>query len=129
MMKKLTLKQITLFFSITALSALIFYNTKDIIFGAPLSLETIHDGETVNENFLPINGKAKHSFEVEINGRQVALSKDGVFSDGVVLSPGYNVIEVKGQDRFGRSKSKTLHLVAIPTPSVASTLEIHYEKN
>lgn len=128
-MRKLSLKQTILFLSVAAACALIFYNTKDIIFGAPLSINTVSDGATVADSFLPISGNAKHSFEVEINGRPIALSKNGAFNDGVVLSPGYNVVEVKGQDRFGRTKSKMLHLVVEQSQSVARSMDIHYEKN
>lgn len=126
-MKIPNLQKIIIFFGAVAVIGLIFYNTKDLFLGAPLSIVTVKDGATVTDSFLPISGIAKHSSSVAINGRVVAVAKNGSFADGVVLSPGYNIIEIAEQDRFGKEKYKVLHLVAEPTSEVATSLNIHYQ--
>ncbi len=126
-MKKPTLKKILSFLGVIAVIGLVFYNTRDIFLGAPLSVVTVKDGTTVTESFLPISGVAKNSSSVSINGRLVAVAKNGSFSDGVVLSPGYNIIEIAEQDRFGKEKHKIFHLVAQPTSDVATNFNIHYQ--
>lgn len=127
MMKNLNLQKIIKVLGIVAVIGLVFYNTKDLFFGAPLSVITVKDGETVENSFLPISGSAKHASSVEINGRTVAIDKSGSFSDGVVLSPGYNIVEISGLDRFGKEKHKTLHLVAEPKATVATNMDVHYQ--
>lgn len=126
-MKKPTIQKIISLLGIVAVFGLVFYNTKDIFLGAPLSVVTVKDGTTVTESFLPISGVAKNSSSVSINGRVVAVAKDGAFSDGVVLSPGYNIIEIAEQDRFGKEKHKIFHLVAEPSSNVATNFNIHYQ--
>lgn len=126
-MRKITLKQSVFICTLALVIGVVFYNTKDLFFGAPLSIHTVLDGATVTDAFLPISGSAKHAFGVSINGRAVAIDTNGSFTDGVVLSPGYNIIEIIGQDRFGKEKHKVFHLVAEPSSSVATNMEIHYQ--
>ena len=126
-MKNLTIKKAIFFLGILSIFGLIFYNTKDLFLGVPLSISTVKDGTTVTDSFLPISGFAKHASILEINGRVVAMNKAGAFSDGVVLSPGYNIVEIVQQDRFGKEKHKVFHLVAQPSSSVATNMSIHYQ--
>ena len=125
-MRKPSLKKTILLSSVIGVFMLVAYNTKDLFFGAPFAVHTAVDGATVTDSFLPIKGVAKHASALEINGRVVAMDKTGTFSDGVVLSPGYNIIEISQRDRFGKEKTKVVHLVAEPTSSVATAVVIHY---
>ena len=126
-MKTLSIKKILICTGFLLVIGIVFYNTKDLIVGAPLSIKTVDDGSTVSNSFLPISGKAHHARAVQINGRIVALDKDGFFSDGALLSPGYNIVEVTTVDRFGKEKRKVFHLVAEPSSPVATTMGIHYQ--
>jgi hypothetical protein len=126
-MKKLNLQKTILVLGIIAVFGVVFYNTKDLFFGAPLSISTVSDGTTVTDSFLPISGSARHALSIQINGRIVSIDKSGSFTDGVVLSPGYNIIEIVQQDRFGKEKHKVFHLVAEPTSSVATNVRVHYQ--
>ncbi len=125
--KKPSIKKILLSIGIVAILGVIFYNTKDIIFGAPLSIYTALDGATISSSYLPISGVAKHAATLEINGRIVAMNKNGSFSDGALLSPGYNIVEISQTDRFGKEKRRIVHLVAQPSSSVATAMTIHYQ--
>lgn len=126
-MKNINIKQSIVFLAILGIFSVIFYNTKDLFLGAPLSINTATDGATVTDSFLPISGSAKHSSSVEINGRIIGLDKKGKFADGVILSPGYNVVEITEKDRFGKEKHKMLHLVAEQSSSVATSMNVHYQ--
>jgi hypothetical protein len=126
-MQKLTAKKLIILSGISLILGVIFFNTKDLLFGAPLSIETAIDGGTVSNYFLPISGKTKHASILKINGRVVMVDKNGVFSDGALLSPGYNIIEIKMNDRFGKEKREVFHLVAEQSASVATVQSIHYQ--
>ena len=114
-------KNIIIGISTLLISGMIIYNSKDAIFGAPLTIYTTQNGTTLKESFLPISGNAKHAQELLINGREIAFNRSGEFNDGVVLSPGYNIIEVSLSDKFGNKKTKTYHVVLEKTPTVATT--------
>lgn len=126
-MKNPPLKKTIAYISLSVVLALAFYNTKDFLLGAPLSIETAKDGSTISNSFLPISGVAKHASILKINGRVVPIEKDGEFRDGTLLSPGYNIIEVAMEDRFGKEKLKVFHLVAEPSSTVATNLKVNYQ--
>ena len=110
-----------------AVIGMVLYNSKDAIFGVPLTIATTSDGSTVDNRFLPITGIAKHARALLINGREVAFDRQGKFDDGVLLSPGYNIIEVAVKDQFGKSKTKTYHVVLNIPPAVATVSGTPYQ--
>ena len=126
-MKSISLKKIIISASLLGVLCVVAYNTKDLFFGTPFSVSTASDGTTIPSAFLPISGVAKHAATLEVNGRIVALDTSGAFSDGVVLSPGYNIVEILQTDRFGKESRKVFHLVAEPSTAVATAMNIHYQ--
>lgn len=87
------------------------YEAHDLIFGPVLIINTPTDGQTVNDPLIKIEGQAKRIAKIFINGRQFFTRDDGSFEEPLLLGYGYNIIEVKVQDQFGRSITKTLNLV------------------
>lgn len=114
--------------AIVGVLGFVFFNIRDLIFGTPLDIHTAKDGATLTDGFLPVSGNARHARNVLINGRSVMTDRAGNFTDGVLLSPGYNVLEVTLRDQFGKEKIKTYHLVLEPEESVAQTSTIHYQQ-
>ena len=107
-------------FVLLSVLGFIFGNMRDLLFGAPLSVDTLSNGTTLSDGFLPVKGNAGHAKSVTINGRVVAIDRKGNFADGVLLSPGYNVVEIALRDQFGKEKVKTYHLVLSETDTVAT---------
>ncbi len=109
-----------LLYTITGIAVftLVGYNIKDRVFGSPLAVTTVSDGTTLSTPFLSVTGIAKHARELLINGRSVAIDRTGRFEDQVLLSPGYNIVEVAQRDQFGKSRVKTYHVV-LSTPAAA----------
>ncbi len=107
--------------AIAAVGAFALGNMRDVLFGAPLSIATARDGTTLSEGLLPISGKAAHARELFINGRSVLIDREGNFDDAVLLSPGYNVVEVMLRDQFGKEKTALYHFVLDEAGAVAAT--------
>lgn len=126
--KTITLKNVLLFCLVVSIGALVVYNVKDLLFGTPLVVSTAHDGTTVEDTFIPITGIAQHARELLINGRSISIDRKGNFNDGVVLSVGYNIVEVAVKDRFGNNKVRTYHWVVEPTESLARTANNTYQQ-
>ncbi len=100
---------------------LVVNNMRDRILGTPLIVTTASDGATVESPFLPISGFARHAREILINGRPIAVTREGTFNDEVVLSKGYNIVEIALKDQFGNQKIKTYQIVVSPPDAVALT--------
>lgn len=99
--------------------SLVTYNMRDVWFGTPLHIAAASDGSSVDSLVFPIAGSAVHAKSVTINGRPIGIEPNGHFSDEVILSNGYNVVEVTLLDRFGKQKTQVLHVVAHDTASLA----------
>ena len=107
--------------------ALVLYNIRDLVLGTPLEVVAAQDGATLDSTFLPLSGVARHARELLINGRTVAIDRAGNFTDAIILSPGYNIVEVALKDRFGNTETRTYHWVVEVPSSVAQTDGAHYQ--
>lgn len=117
--KKVSVTAALLALAVIGILCFVFSNMRDMLLGTPLSVATATDGTTLSDGFLPITGNARHARSVSINGRNVSIDRDGKFVDGVLLSPGYNVVEIASRDQFGKEERKTYHLVLDETHAVA----------
>lgn len=125
---KLTLATILIGTLVVGFLGLVVYNVKDMVFGTPLKVHTIADGSTVNNPYISITGSAKHAQSITINGRPIGVDQQGNFTDGVILSPGYNIVEVAETDRFGKRKDYAYHWVNAPSVSVAQNDVTPYQR-
>lgn len=130
--RKISMQQLTLksgmFLTLGILVvALVGYNMRDRILGTPLIVSTAKNGTTLTTPFLPISGTARHARTLSINGRAVTVDRHGAFADEVVLSPGYNIVEVSLTDQFGGQKTKTYQIVVDPTEAVATVEHTPYQ--
>jgi hypothetical protein len=116
---KVTLATILLSVLTVGFLGLIAYNVRDMVFGAPLVIHTVADGSTITGDYVAITGNAQHAGSLTINDRPIGVDENGNFNDGVILSPGYNIVKVAETDQFGKEKIETFHWVAIPAIAVA----------
>lgn len=63
-----------------------------------------------NERALSIEGRAMRVSFLFLNNRAIFTDQEGDFSEKVLLADGYNIIEIRGADRFDREIKKTLYL-------------------
>ena len=83
----------------------------NLIEGPQIIITAPENGSTVNFSLINIVGKARNITSISLNGRTIFIDEDGRIKERVLLSYGYNVLELKAQDRFGREIKKTLELV------------------
>lgn len=76
--------------------------------GVQIEAKIEHDG---NSTLATIRGKAKNATFISLNGREIYIDKDGSFSEPIALIPGFSVITIDTQDKFGKSKEKKFQLV------------------
>lgn len=88
-----------------------YLKTRDLFRGVKLTVETLEDGQTVNNPLLLLKGSAKKAVYLSINDREIFLTLDADFQDSLLLLPGYNIIEIKTRDRFGKEKSREFHVL------------------
>lgn len=88
-----------------------YLKTRDLFRGVKLTVETLEDGQTINNPLLLLKGSAKKAVYLSINDREIFLTLDADFQDSLLLLPGYNIIEIKTRDRFGKEKKKVYRVI------------------
>jgi len=107
------------FFFFIAIYATI--NTRLISKGIKLSVNGIENGKIYTEGTLQIGGNAKRAKHVLVNGREINIDKTGEFTDFLVLLPGYNIITISAEDKFGKITKKTFDIIREEVISLKSS--------
>jgi len=95
-----------------------YYEAQGFLFGP--SIEVPNARTEVSDQFITIAGKAERIASLSMNGKDVAVTADGAFSEPYLLAPGVNRIVLQAKDKYGRTTSKVLEIVY--TPAAASTM-------
>jgi S-DNA-T family DNA segregation ATPase FtsK/SpoIIIE len=86
------------------------YESFDILCGPSLAVSSPLDGQIVKDSLIQIKGQSKRIAKMSIDGRQVFADSNGNFDEPLLLGYGYNIIQVKVNDRFDRQIVKTLRV-------------------
>lgn len=89
------------------------YRTGALIAGVHLEVEGLTNYESRTDPLVTITGNARRATELTINGRAINITKEGDFSEELLLLPGYNIIDVEAVDKFGKRKQETFYLYLI----------------
>ena len=108
--KKILLSGILIFFAI-AIFGYIIFQARNIIIGPIIKIEAPINGSHLRESLIEIKGIAKNISYISMNDKQIFTDDNGVFSEKLLLSRGYNIIMIKAVDRFGRKIQKKLELI------------------
>ena len=88
-----------------------YYRTRDLWRGVVLTVNDIKDGESFTNPSITIAGVAKNSKSLYLDGREIYVDRDWNFKESLILSPGYNIIEIKAFDKFNGSVLKNYQLI------------------
>ena len=98
-----------------------YYQSRSIIAGPLIVLSEPENNATSKTSLIMVRGVATHAKELTLQGRQIFIDLEGRFAEQLLLSPGYNIIELTASDTSGRQIVKDLELVYLP---VASSTQI-----
>ena len=82
------------------------YQSRNVLARPKVFTENLDDYNIVNNSFLPIKGKAKNTISLFLNGRKIFTDENGFFEEDLILTPGYNIIQIKAEDRFKNEATK-----------------------
>lgn len=87
------------------------FQAKKIISGPQISVTTPLSGSTVSESEVSIAGLTQNISAISLNDRPIFIDESGNFSEKLMLYPGYNIIKLKAEDKFGAVLQKDIELV------------------
>lgn len=88
-----------------------YYQSRSIIAGPLITLSEPENNMTSTTSLIMVRGVATRAKEITLQGRQIFIDLDGRFAEQLLLSPGYNIIELTARDTQGRQMIKDLELV------------------
>jgi len=86
-------------------------NTRLISKGINLKINGIENGKIYEEGSIDITGNAKRARHVLVNGREINLNQEGEFSDVLIILPGYNIITISAEDKFGKITKQVFEII------------------
>lgn len=107
---KKKLKKVVLSGFVLLVVVFVYSRAHDAISGARLVIKDIEEYSETSDPFVNIEGYMKRSKEIKINGTTVPTDQEGNFNYPLALGTGYNSVEVKGTDSFGRTKVENFNI-------------------
>jgi len=93
------------------LVAYVLFQAKNLILGPRLTISEPRDGMHLTNELVTITGVAKNVSAISLNDNPIFVDKEGVFREKLIAAPGYSIIKMSVEDRFGRKKTEYIHLV------------------
>lgn len=109
--KKLFLKIGFIAIILLIVSSYGYLKMRNLVLGPTITISEPKNGETFTSSTVSIHGAAKNISSLSLNDLPIFVNDKGDFSEMIALSPGYNIISLKGTDKFGKKTEKVLELV------------------
>ena len=88
-----------------------YFQSRAIVEGPQITLSEPENGITSTSSLITIRGVAKHAKEITLQGRPIFIDLEGKFAEQLLLSRGYNIIELTAKDAQGKEIRRTIELV------------------
>jgi hypothetical protein len=85
--------------------------SRDLIFGVKIRNVSIVDRRTVTDSVMKVTGTAKNAIKLVLDGREISVDQAGNFNETIALLPGYNIINIRAQDKFGYVDEKNYKII------------------
>jgi len=112
---RLTVILLGIFFLVAILYAL--FEARGMLLGPTIIVDTRVG--SVDDPLILIEGHAERISSLTMNGREIPVTEDGLFSEPYLLAAGYNRILLEVKDSYGRSTERMLEIVYAPEDEMA----------
>lgn len=87
------------------------FNSRIFIAGPQIHITSPQNGDTVADYpLISLEGTALHISSIAANDRVFSINSNGSFRESLLLRPGYNIILLVANDKFGRSVEDKIEL-------------------
>ena len=87
------------------------YQMRGLINGPQIIIDSPSNGSSLTTPLVTIRGRAEQITKLFLNGDKLTPDHTGRFESQLLLAQGYNIIQLDGEDRFGRRVEKKIELV------------------
>jgi hypothetical protein len=79
-----------------------------LVKGVKIEANISHDN---NSSIVSIKGNAEKAIHLTLNGREIFIEKDGTFREPIALLPGFSVVTLLAEDKFGKTDEKKFEVM------------------
>lgn len=105
--------RLAVFFVLASLAIYGAVKAYPLLSGPELALTSPGESSSVPGGLVTISGKALYTETLYLNGAPLLIDEEGAFFEELLLPKGGTVLSFTGNDRFGRSITKT-RMVYVP---------------
>ncbi len=87
------------------------FQAHKLLTGPVIDIDSPQDGAVFNTPLIQVDGHVQNVAYLKLDGRPIFTDTDGRFSEKLLLSPGYTILTLDAQDKFGKSVSKKVELI------------------
>lgn len=98
-----------------------YLQSREFLRGPQITVTSPQNGEILRNASVVIEGTAHNTTSISLNDGAIFVDSKGNFKEKLLLLPGYNILSVKAEDRFGKKTEKTLELVYKEPPKVSAS--------
>lgn len=109
--------RIVIIIGCVALFGFTLFQFRKIIEGPAIAAINVEDGQIVYSDTYMLEAEIHNAAFIYLNGRQVYTNKESVLREQLILFEGYNLIELRVNDKFNRQQVRTYRLVYLPDSS------------
>lgn len=91
------------------------FNARNLLMGPIIEIWSPTAEAKTDETMITIKGRARNIAAISLNERPIFIDPDGIFQEKLLLSPGFNIIEIKARDRFKQEKVETVRVYCSST--------------
>lgn len=84
---------------------------RHLINGPSIVLESPTNGQSLNDNFIELTGRARNAVYTAINGRPISIDTKGKFKEQILLPSGVSNIQTVAKDRYGREDINNITVI------------------
>jgi hypothetical protein len=67
--------------------------------------------QEANSSLLEVRGNAEKATHITLNGREIFIDKEGNFSELIAVLPGFSIVTLNAEDKFGKTFEKKFEIV------------------
>lgn len=97
------------------------FQARNLLRGPEISISSPINGTSYTSAIVMVAGMATNITHISLDDRPIFVDKLGNFSEKLLLAPGYNIIKLEAQDKFGRSKERLLELNYAPVTKIGTS--------
>ena len=92
-----------------------YFVLEDFIRGPRIEITSPETGFSTTTPLIIVSGRAIHTSIFMLNDASTTLDLKGNFSESLLLADGYNIINLKAEDRYHRVAEKRIEIIFLPT--------------